>query len=414
MSLNLWLKKFKTICKKKNLKLKPKMKNIFLIFTFLSFILSFGQTNSEYTTIDKKVALIPQKATFSAEEIAQYINDNFKTDNDKIRAIFFWTTSNISYDVKNMFATNANDSTKERITKTLKNKKGICADYAAIFKELATFVGIQSAVISGYTKQNGKIDTLSHAWCAAKIDGKWCVFDPTWGSGSVTNGVFIKKTNNYYFKTDPAKFVASHIPFDYLWQFLNYPITNAEFYEGNIQINKTKKYFDFEKEIAKQNSLSEIDKSFESAQRIEQNGIKNILISNELKSVKEYNIYLRQKDSIDKLNAIVTEMNEAVVLLNDFIYYRNNKFKPTLPDDEITKMIQKPMDQFIKCQSEIYKIGSVGRENTANLSSIKKTIASNLATAEEHALFVKNYLSKSKMVRKTMFSKVSWFGIPLN
>jgi hypothetical protein len=37
-----------------------------------------------------------------------------------------------------------------------------------------------------------------------------------------------------------------------------------------------------------------------------------------------------------------------------------------------------------------------------------------LAQAEEYELFVKDYLSKSKLVRKTMFTKVSWFGIPLN
>lgn len=390
------------------------MKHIFLVFTFHFFILSFGQTNTEYAAIDKKVALIPQKATVSTEEIAKYINSNFKTENDKIRAIFFWTTSNISYDLKNMFVNNSNDTTKDRITKTLKNKKGICSDYAAIFNELATLVGIESEVISGYTKQNEKIATLSHAWCAAKIDDKWCVFDPTWGSGAVTNGVFVKKINDYYFKTEPTKFIASHIPFDYLWQILNYPITNAEFYEGKIQINTAKKYFDFEKEIAKQNSLQEMDKLFESAQRIEQNGIKNVLISNELKSVKEYIFFLRQKEAIEKLNAIVTDVNEAVVLLNDFIYYRNNKFKPTLPDDEITKMVQKPLDKFIKCQEEIYKIGSVGSENAANLSAIKKSIENNLATAEEHALFVKNYLSKNQIVRKTMFSKITYFGVPLN
>jgi hypothetical protein len=29
-------------------------------------------------------------------------------------------------------------------------------------------------------------------------------------------------------------------------------------------------------------------------------------------------------------------------------------------------------------------------------------------------VFVKTYLSKSKLVRKTMFSKVTWFGLPLN
>jgi hypothetical protein len=390
------------------------MKNIFLVFTLLFCVLSFGQTNVGYAAIDKKIALIPQKATSSTEEIANYINANFKTENDKIRAAFYWTASNISYDVKNMFAVNFEETPQDRIAKTLKTRKGICGDYAAIFNEIAAFVGVKSVVISGYTKQNGKIDNLSHAWCAAKIDNKWYIFDPTWGSGSLINGNFVKKINEYYFKTEPSKIISSHIPFDYMWQFLNYPVTNTEFYEGKTQINKAKKYFDFEKEIAKQSSLSEIDQLFESAERIEKNGLKNSMIVEYYKNKKEHSTFLRQKANIEKLNGIVNEMNEAVVLLNDFIYYRNNKFKPTFPDDEITNMIQKPREKLIKCQNDIYTVGSTGTENKSNLSSIKKSIESNLALAEEHASFVKNYMSKSKMVRKTMFSKVSWLGIPLN
>lgn len=390
------------------------MKNIFLVFTFLFSIFSFGQVKVNYTLIDKKMDAIPGSYKNATDSIAKYINANFKTENDKIRAIFYWTASNISYDVKNMFVVNFEETPEERITKTLKTKKGICGDYAAVFNEIAAMVGIKSVVISGYTKQSGKIDTLSHAWCGAKIDTKWYVFDPTWGSGSISNGKFIKKINDYYFKVEPSKIISSHIPFDYLWQFLNYPITNGEFYEGKTQINKTKKYFDFEKEIAKQSSLSEIDQLFESAERIEKNGLKNALIVAFYENKKEHLNFLRQKANIDKLNGIVNEMNEAVVLLNDFILYRNNKFKPNFPDDEINNMIQKPREKLIKCQNDIYTVGSTGKDNKSYLSSIKKTIETNLALAEEHALFVKNYLSKSKMVRKTMFSKATWFGIPLN
>jgi hypothetical protein len=390
------------------------MKNIYLVLSFLFCILSFSQPQVGYDLIDKKVATIPLNSRTSIDEIAKYINTNFKTENDKIRAVFYWTASNISYDVKDMFAVSINETPQDRIAKTLKTKKGICGDYAAIFNEIATLVGVKSVVISGYTKQNGKIATLSHAWCAAKIDNKWYVFDPTWGSGSLINGKFVKKINNYYFKAEPEKIISSHIPFDYLWQFSNYPITNAEFYEGKTQINKNKKYFDFEKEIAKQSSLSETDQLFESAERIEKNGLKNAMIVESYKSKKEHLTYLRQSANIDKLNGIVNEMNEAVVLLNDFILYRNNKFKPTFSDDEINDMIQKPREKLVKCQNDIYTVGSMGSENSSNISSIKKSIESNLAMAEEHALFVKNYLSKSKMVRKTMFSKVTWFGIPLN
>lgn len=390
------------------------MKNIFLIFIALFSIFSFGQANVGYAAIDKKVALLPQKSSSSTKEIASYINANFKTENDKIRAIFYWTTSNISYDVANMFAVNSTETPQDRIAKTIKTKKGICADYAAIFNEIATLVGIQSVVISGYTRQNKKIDALSHAWCGAKIDNKWYVFDPTWGSGSLLNGRFVKIINDYYFKTPPSKIISSHMPFDYLWQFLNYPITNTEFYEGKTQIDTTKKYFDFDQEIAKQNNLSEMDQLFESAARIEKNGLKNAMISESYKYKKDQLTFLRQTASIEKLNGIVTEMNDAVVLLNDFISYRNKRFKPTLPDDEVANMIQKPREKLIQCQKDIYTIGSIGAENAANLSSIKKAIESNLTTAEEQALFVKNYMSKSKLVRKTMFSKITYFGIPLN
>jgi hypothetical protein len=360
------------------------------------------------------MTVIPANATTSTEAIAKYINANFKTDSDKIRAAFYWTATNISYDVANMYTVNFEKTVQEQIAKTLKTKKGVCIHYAEVFNELSKKIGIESHIIEGYTKQYGKVGNLAHAWTAAKIDKKWYVFDPTWGSGYVNKGKFLKKLNNTYFKAEPGKIIASHIPFDYLWQFLNYPITNGEFYEGKIQIDKTKKYFDFEKEIAKQDALSEIDRLFDSAERIAKNGLKNAMIVERYEGKKKQLTYLRQNENIEKLNSIVDEMNEAVALLNDFIYYRNNKFKPTFPDDEISDMIQKPIEKLVKCRNDIYRVGSTGSENTSNIPSIKKSIDATLVQAEEHASFVKNYLSKSKMVRKSMFSKVTWYGVPLN
>lgn len=179
-------------------------------------------------------------------------------------------------------------------------------------------------------------------------------------------------------------------------------------------MNKAKKYFDFEKQIAKYNRTSEIDQVFETAARIENNGLKNAMIVERFQGLKQQLVYLRQNKNIERLNAIVIEMNEAVVLLNDFIHYRNRKFKPTFSDEDINNMIEVPREKLSKCQNDIYSVGTVGDENASNLAAIKKTIVTALAQAEEHAEFVKNYLSKSKMVRKTMFSKVSWFGVPLN
>jgi hypothetical protein len=390
------------------------MKNIYLILSLFLSILSFGQINVGYALLDKQMSNIPKSSTNSTEAIANYINSNFKTDNDKIRAVFYWTATNISYDIANMYAVNFNETPQDKITKTLKTKKGVCIHYAEVFNEISNKIGIKSYIIKGYTKQNGKVGNLSHAWCAAKIDNKWYLFDPTWGSGYVNNGRFFKKLNDYYFKAEPSKLISSHIPFDYLWQFLNYPITNQEFYEGKTQINKSKRFFDFESEITKYNKLSESDKLFDSAARIEKNGVKNAMILERLEGKKKQLTSLRQNTNIEKLNSIVNDFNEAVILLNDFVHYRNNKFKPTFSDDEISSMIQTPKEKLVKCQDAIYTIGAVGNKNASNLASIKKSINDVLTQTEEHALFVQEYLSKSKIARKSMFTKISWFGVPLN
>lgn len=390
------------------------MKNIYLLLSFCFSMLSFGQANVSYTLVDAKMTAIPANDTNSTEEIAKYINANFKTENDKIRAVFYWTASNISYDVENMFAVNITETPQERIIKTLKTKKGICGDYAAIFNEIANLVGVKSVVVDGYTKQEGKVASLAHAWCAAKIENKWYLFDPTWGSGYVNNNKYTRKINNAYFKVAPSKMINSHMPFDYLWQFVNNPITNQEFIVGKVQINKTQKNFDFEKEIAKYEALPKIDQLFESAQRIEKNGIKNQLIAQAYTYAKTSWNTQRENENGAKYNAIVNQYNEAISELNDFIYYRNNKFKPILPDEEIKSKIQNPIEKLEKCQESFFRIGSMGSENADSVSSLKKSIADALVQSKTHLAFVNNYLSKSKLVRKTMFSKVSWFGVPLN
>jgi hypothetical protein len=390
------------------------MKNTFLLFTFLFSVLGLCQSNVGYDLIDKKIAAIPIKSATSTDEIAKYINANFKTENDKIRAVFFYTTSNLSYDVANMFTVNSDETPQDRILKALKTKKGICWDYALIYNEIANLVGIKSVVIQGYTKQNGKVDTMAHAWCASRIGNKWYLFDPTWGSGYVNNNKYTRKINNIHFKVEPSKMINSHIPFDYLWQFINYPITNQEFIIGKTQIDKTKKIFDFESEITKYESLPKMDQFFESAQRIEKNGLKNQLISQAYTYAKSSWNYERETENNTKFNQIVTLYNTAIVELNDFVYFRNNKFKPTITDEELKQKITSLKNKFLNCQELLNNLGKVDSGNLQNVNSMKSGLTGTLKQAEEQEVFVTTYLSKSKLVRKTMFSKVTWFGIPLN
>jgi hypothetical protein len=72
--------------------------------------------NTGYPLVDAKMAAIPS-ASNSTDAIVNYINANFKTETDKIRAVFYWTASNISYDVPGMFDLNVNETVPEKIAK---------------------------------------------------------------------------------------------------------------------------------------------------------------------------------------------------------------------------------------------------------------------------------------------------------
>ncbi|MBC7847881.1 MAG: hypothetical protein H7Y10_15480 [Flavobacterium sp.] len=378
------------------------MKNIYLLLSFFFSLMSLGQVNTDYALVDAKMDVISVKATVSTDAIAKYINANFKTENDKIRAVFYWTASNISYDVANMYTVTISETSENKIKKALETRKGVCSNYAEIFNDIANKVGIKSVIIQGYTKQYGKVADFAHAWCGAKIENKWYVFDPTWGSGYVNNSRFLQKINNYYFKAEPSKIISSHIPFDYLWQFSSYPITNAEFYEGEIQINKNKKYFDFEREILKYEDSSEMDNLIASAERIESNGVKNTMIFDRLSYKKSKIEYIKQSKKNEDFNRIVDLYNEGIRELNEYIHFRNKQFKPNVSDEELVRMIQDPKAKLLESQE---LLGNLDKSNSVNVNSMRKGIIKTIQQVEDQEIFVINYLNQPKMVRKTMFSK---------
>ncbi len=385
-----------------------KMKSIIIVIVLFISIKPLTQTTNPYQHIDKKIAKIPDSLTINTAKIASYINENFKTDIEKIRAVFYFTTSNISYDVKNMLTTNNNLSPDEIIQKTLSTKKGVCINYAEVFNKISNKVGVKSVIIYGYTKQNGKIDTLSHAWCGAYIDKKWFVFDPTWGAGYIINKKFVKKIDESFFKADPSKIIGSHVPFDFLWQFLNYPITNDEFYKGHTQINKSKKYFDYEKEIALNENYSEKLKLATSVKRIEENGIKNAMIVERLNYKKIQIENIKQAKLHDEFKMAADLYNESAILFQQLMIYREQHFKPTLPDAEIKKMIEIPKNKLMEVQNLLNNLNGISLNNRQNLITFKNSLQELLTQVDGQEAFVNEYINSGKLVRAKMFAKVRW------
>lgn len=368
--------------------------------------LTMGQTTPNYSYVDNKMSSIPADSTNTTSGIANYIKSNFRTQDERIRAVYYWTTNNIAYDVANMYQPNNLDSPQVKISNTLKNRKGVCIHYAEVFNEIANKLGIKTYIVGGYTKQFGEISKIAHAWNASQIDGKWFLFDATWGAGSINGNKFAKKPNNTYFKRNPNYMIGTHMPFDYIWQLLNEPLNNNEFISGKIDTAKPKINLDFNLEIAKYEALSDAEKAFESSKRIEKNGLVNNMIQENYNLKKNEFTVRNQNKNVEKLIAISAEFNEAIRDLNDFIFFRNKRFKPTQTDEVLQKMIKDVRDKMEKCKDDVYKIGSLSPENASNLNSLKRAILDGIEKTKENEDFLKEYLSKGLVGRKLMFTNM--------
>lgn len=320
---------------------------IFLI-SFLSLSLYAQKTAvpNEYAAIDKKALQIPDSLTRSTDKIASYMQANFKSEQDRVRAIFIWIASNIQYDVANMYAINFYEKKEERIEKALRTKKGICSAYASLFEEICSKAGIRAYLVDGYTKQRGSIDNIPHAWNAANIGNQWYLFDVTWGSGYVTGGKFYRKINNDFYKVKPATMIGSHMPFDYMWQFMNHPVTNQEFMEGTTADDKSKDFFAYADTLWAYEQLSANEQMATTAYRIEKNGVNNSMIFDRLQHIKREVEINRNNKVVDTYNGAAADFNEGVLDFNEFINYRNKQFTPMKPDNEIQAMLDKAADKF--------------------------------------------------------------------
>jgi hypothetical protein len=391
------------------------MMRILFIFSLLLLVTGVkAQTIKNYDQVDQTALQIPDQLTKSTIDIADYIKQHFNNPDDRSRAIFVWVARNMEYDLANMFAINFYENTSEIINDALKNKKGVCMHFAELYNDIANQSGIKSYVIDGYTRQNGFVDYIPHAWCASLIGSDWYLFDPTWGSGYVQNEKFVRKLNNYYFKTKPEQLVSSHMPFDPLWQFLSYPVTNQEFYESKTTMNETKPKFNFLDTLKQYEQGSETERLISSARRIEKNGVRNSMISDRLQHIKREIEYYNNKQIVDTFNAATNLYNSGVNQLNQFINYRNNQFSPSKPDNEIQEMVDVAEKSLLSSRDKLKEIKNPDSNVSGSIAQLNRSIDEAMKNLTEQKAFLDKYFKTGKMFRKSLFYKYKWMGIPLN
>lgn len=187
---------------------------------------------------------VPLTARYNPYKLAVNLSDGCNSEEEKVRAFYFWITKNIRYDVKRFIS---GKSSPVKLRKILIRKRGLCSDYANLFDTLCKSVGIKSYVVSGYSKGIINLDDdllfiNDHAWNSVFINGEWKLLDLTWASGNVTYlptrwGLIKKKffpyatiphkyyyranANDRYFLTPPKVMIKTHLPENPVWQLLN-------------------------------------------------------------------------------------------------------------------------------------------------------------------------------------------------
>ncbi len=240
-----------------------------------------------YSVPDKLAKQASGKNTESVVALAKYFNEHLKTDEQKARAAAMFIVYQMEKDgYREKRAQEAglkNQPLKPLadINEPLKTRIGTSADFAKLFQQLTTEMGLESKIITGYagkkipTKRlsqqaiqttaralNPNVDTTNYqlqpyeaSWNAVKVNGTWKLVDTYWMIMGAGAGKALKTDNDWlrfigsrlknppkfdelskgkridgtYFFTDPRVMIKTHFPTDETDQLLKSPVSWIQF-----------------------------------------------------------------------------------------------------------------------------------------------------------------------------------------
>jgi hypothetical protein len=357
-----------------------------LLLSFSIFSRTYTQDNlSRNELIDEYVSSTPDKFTHNVADLTEYLTSPYENEEDKVRAIYSWVANNLSYSLRKMRYQYTYSDQQEIVDDALKSRNCVCQGYAELFHALCSEAGIDSYVVSGYVKLDGKIEDFSHAWNAARVNGKWYLFDPTWGSGYVHNNRFYPSYNDNFYKIEPSKFIQSHMPFDPLWQFLSRPLTHKDFYFGAIPEFSAPFNFEDTLKIYYCKDCKDLQKRLAAYNRIVGNGIDNEMIQREVEQAM-LNIAISLNNYAGEL------LNQSIDSYNLYVEAKNNSFKkPYLNISEAFDSLERS-DAYLDEARNIF--GTIQTKDKGLKNSLNKNlqIVNDLASnVKEEQRFLKKY-----------------------
>ncbi|KAI5799171.1 hypothetical protein DFH27DRAFT_483110 [Peziza echinospora] len=211
--------------------------------------------------VDKTARFINNLPLFtSAESLAQmHICRPYRTDVQKLRAIFTWVSEKIAWERPPPVDELMEPQERERmeIRRVMQSKRGSPEEVATVVMQMCVAVGIEAQVVRGYLKAPGEaidLDAIprpNHCWNAVVCDGEWRMMDcslasPTHPRRSMYSTAPATTTDFHYFLTVPSKFCWTHVPIQPKHQhmvpplpianLLALPVVTSVFFQHNLQM----------------------------------------------------------------------------------------------------------------------------------------------------------------------------------
>lgn len=144
-----------------------------------------------------------------------YVCRPYRSDVQRLRAIFTWVSEKICWDEDFEGEINTRD--------VIQSKRGCAEEYAVLVMEMCSAVGIQCEVVRGYLKAPGDIVELNlmpkpnHWWNAVLVDNEWRMMDCCLASPSnPQRGLYSSASNTiadpWWFLTRPTELCWTHVP----------------------------------------------------------------------------------------------------------------------------------------------------------------------------------------------------------
>lgn len=386
-----------------------KAHKLFLFIFSLFLYLNLSAENTKDFALADSIALsMPDSLTCSVETMATFIRQQLTNETDRVRCIYTWIVSHINYDLA--LAAEKHFYTDEELEHlppiTLQTRTGVCLHYTHLFAALANQVGLSSYVVTGYIKDGERVVTdIGHSWICTKIDSTWTLHDPTWGAGFSTDNRFYRRPTSKYFCANPKEFIWTHMPYDPMWQLLYHPVGHAEFV--GQEADAPSPFFNYPDTLAAFETQNDIERLYASTRRMEQSGIANELMQNEIaNNLQRINNY--------HYGEAVKHYNIAIESLNTFIAYYNNHFIPKMEEAQITTWIDTATFRLQAAQGHLHKIKRPIAEMSEQKQTLDQEIHNSSLEIKTQKEFVSKYFSTPRLFRKSLFYKYTWMGIPLN